>query len=176
MAAPADSPSIGPMTNPASTPHTAITLATATVADAMTVGVINCAPDTPLSEVARMMARYRVHSVFVHAYEDDRDGPVEVWGLVSDLDVVAGAWAGVEERTAGESSVTPLVTVRSDDRLEHSAQLMAEHGVSHLAVIDDATGRPVGVISSLDIARVFADVPRDERAAYGLSSLEHVLR
>src|SRR3954447_3442940 len=175
MAAPADSPTIGPMTNPASSPHTPITLATATVADAMTVGVINCAPDTPLSEVARMMARYRVHSVFVYAYEDDHVA-MEVWGLVSDLDVVAGAWAGVEERTAGDSAVTPLVTVRSDDRLEHSAQLMAEHGISHLAVIDDATGRPVGVISSLDIARVFADFPRDDRAAYGLSSLEHILR
>jgi CBS domain-containing protein len=176
MAGPGRGVNHGAMTSPAANSHTPITLTTATVADAMTVGVINCTPDTPLSEVARMMARYRVHSVFVYEYEDDHDGPVELWGLVSDLDVVAGAWAGVDERTAGDSAVAPLVTVESDDRLEHAAQLMAEHGVSHLAVIDDGSGRPVGVLSSLDIARVIAEVPRDVRALHAASSLEHILR
>jgi CBS domain-containing protein len=33
---------------------------------------------------------------------------------------------------------------------------MAEYGSSHLAVLDVATGRPAGVLSSLDIARVVA--------------------
>ena len=56
---------------------------------------------------------------------------MELWGLVTDLDLVAAAWAGVDdERTAGESAVVPLVTVRSDDRLRDAAQLMAENGVS----------------------------------------------
>ena len=122
------------------------------------------------------MARYRVHSVFVYDYGDEDDETAELWGLVSDLDLVAAAWAGVDERTAGDSAVAPLVTVRSDDRLEHAAQLMAEHGVSHLAVMDEASGRPVGVLSSLDIARVIADVPRDGRALHAVSQLEHVWR
>jgi CBS domain-containing protein len=33
---------------------------------------------------------------------------------------------------------------------------MAESGVSHLAVVDPATRRPVGVLSTLDIARAMA--------------------
>ena len=152
-----------PMINTASTAHAPLTLASAKVADAMTIGVINCTPETPLSEVARLMAKYRVHAVFVYDYRDEDGEDLELWGLVSDLDVVAGAWAGIEERTAGDSAVAPLVTVRSDDPLEHAAQLMAEHGVSHLAVMDEGSGRPVGVLSSLDIAQLIADVPRDGR-------------
>src|SRR5262245_49362535 len=99
----------------------------ASVADAMNPGVINCTPDTPLRAVARLMATYRVHAVFVFDYGDEGDDTFELWGLVSDLDLVAGAWAGIDERTAGNSAVAPLVTVRSNDRLEHAAQLMAEN-------------------------------------------------
>jgi CBS domain-containing protein len=34
---------------------------------------------------------------------------------------------------------------------------MAESGTAHLAVTDPLTGAPVGVLSTLDIARVIAD-------------------
>jgi hypothetical protein len=33
---------------------------------------------------------------------------------------------------------------------------MAETGVSHLAVIDPTTGRPCGVVSTLDVVRLVA--------------------
>jgi CBS domain-containing protein len=157
-----------------STPRSAFV--SATVAEAMSAGVINCTPETPLREVARLMATYRVHAVFVLDYGDDRDEAAELWGLVSDLDLVAGVWVGADERTAGESAVAPLVTVQSRDRLEHAAQLMAENGVSHLAVIDDATGRPVGVLSSLDIARAVADVPRGPGPLHAVPSYDHLPR
>jgi CBS domain-containing protein len=164
------------MIDTGSNAHTRPTLASAKVADAMTIGVISCTPDTPLGAVARLMAKYRVHAVFVYDYRDEDGDDLELWGLVSDLDVVAGAWAGIEERTAGDSAVAPLVTVGSDDLLEHAAQLMAEHGVSHLAVIDEGSGRPVGVLSSLDVAQLIAEVPRDGRGWHPGSALEHVLR
>ena len=59
-------------------------------------------------------------------------------------------------QTAGESAVTPLVYVSKLDDLRRAAQLMAESGVSHLAVVDPATDRPVGVVSTLDIAGAIA--------------------
>jgi CBS domain-containing protein len=129
----------------------------ATVADVMTEGLISCAPSTPMRSVARLMATHRVHSVFVFDYGQEDDETTELWGLVSDLDLVAAAWADVDEQTAGESAVTPLVYVAQSDDLRHAAQLMAESGVSHLAVVDPATQRPVGVVSTLDIARAIAD-------------------
>ena len=130
------------------------TLAGATVADAMTSGVINCAPETSLRTVAHIMAEHRVHAVYVFDYGHEDDETVELWGLVSDLDIVAAAVDYLDARTAGESAVTPLVVVYADDPLDHAAALMAENDVSHLAVVDRRTERPVGVLSTLDIARV----------------------
>jgi len=128
----------------------------ARVSDVMTEELITCAPSTPLRGVARLMAAHRVHSVFVFDYGSDDDELPELWGIVSDLDLVAAAWADVDDQTAGESAVTPLVYVRADDDLRHAAQLMTESGVSHLAVVDSRTRRPVGVVSTLDIARAVA--------------------
>jgi CBS domain-containing protein len=164
------------MVNPVQNARPPLELSSATVADAMTVGIISCTPETPLGTVARLMATYRVHAVFVHDNRDEIGDGLELWGLVSDLDVVAAAWAGIEERTAGDSAVAPLVTVTGDDPLQHAAQLMAEHGVSHLAVLDDRSGLPIGVLSSLDVAEVIADVPRNGRGWRRVSPLEHNLR
>jgi CBS domain-containing protein len=134
-----------------------VTFVHARVSDVMTEGLITCAPATPLRGVARLMAAHRVHSVFVFDYGNEDDESPELWGIVSDLDLVAAAWANVDTQTAGESAVTPLVYVRRDDDLRHAAQLMAESGVSHLAVVDPKTRRPVGVLSTLDIARAVAE-------------------
>lgn len=145
-----------PIRTRAETPPTSKFLR-ARVADVMTESLITCAPATPLRGVARLMAAHRVHSVFVFDYGTEDDEMPELWGIVSDLDLVAAAWADVDAQTAGDSAVTPLVYVRKDDDLRHAAQLMAESGVSHLAVVDPSTQRPVGVVSTLDIARAVAD-------------------
>jgi CBS domain-containing protein len=125
------------------------------VAAAMTTGVISCPPDTPLREVAEIMAERRVHAVYVF---DDEAG--ELWGLVSDLDLVAAARGDLDQLTARDASVTPLISVETQDSLNRAAQLLAENGVSHLAVIDSSTHRPVGVLSTLDLAQVIAGQPR----------------
>jgi CBS domain-containing protein len=117
----------------------------------MTTGVISCPPETPLREVAEIMAGHRVHAVYVF---DDEAG--ELWGIVSDLDLVAAARGDLEHLTARDASVTPLVSVETYDSLDRAAQLLAENGVSHLAVIDPSTRRPVGVLSTLDLAQVIA--------------------
>lgn len=136
------------------------TLDDLTVADVMSAGVIHCSPETRLVAVARLMATHNVHAVFVFDYGEESDEDIRLWGVVSDLDLAAAAAGGVVTRTARESSVTPLVTVRSDEPVRHAAQLMAQRGISHLAVLDARTGRPAGVLSTLDIARVIAGVAR----------------
>jgi CBS domain-containing protein len=37
------------------------------------------------------------------------------------------------------------------ESLRRAAQLITEHATAHLVVVDPATGRPVGVISTLDV-------------------------
>lgn len=103
------------------------------------------------------MARERVHAIYVFDYGEEDDETVQLWGLVSDLDLVAAGRGDIDELTARDASVTPLVSARSDESLSRAVQLLTENGVSHLAVIDPYTRRPVGVLSTLDIARVLAD-------------------
>jgi CBS domain-containing protein len=128
----------------------------ASVADAMSHGVIHCTPETPLRAVARMMVTYRVHAVYVFDYGAEADEAVMLWGLVSDLDIAAAAGSDVDERTAADSSVAPLVTVTGDQPLADAAELMALEGLTHLAVLDPVTRRPTGVVSTLDVARAVA--------------------
>ena len=123
----------------------------ASVADAMTGGVISCRPESSLRDVAGLMVEHRVHAVYVLG-----DGDEPLWGLVSDLDLAAAACTDLDARTAADTAVTPLVTITGDDSLEHAAQRMAETGSSHLAVVEPFTRRPVGVLSTLDIARFVA--------------------
>jgi CBS domain-containing protein len=122
------------------------------VASAMHEGVITCDRHSPLTEVARLMSEERVHCVVV--VDDD---PRRPWGLISDLDLTAAASVRrLNGQTAGGSAATPVVTVSPDESLERAAQLMTEHGVAHLVVAAPDNGRPVGVLSTLDIARAAA--------------------
>jgi CBS domain-containing protein len=116
----------------------------------MTDGIVNCAPDAPLRTVAQLMADHRVHAVYV--FSDDG----ELWGVVSDLDLVAAARGDLDSLTARDACVAPLLTIASDEPLERAARIFAEHGVAHIAVLDLATGSPCGVLSTLDIARLIA--------------------
>jgi CBS domain-containing protein len=129
---------------------------TLTVGDAMHPGVVSCPPDTPLLAVAALMSMHGIHSVFVFD-DDDGRGPGDAYlGIVSDLDLVAAAGVLGDTRTAGQSAVTPILTVTTEDALGHAARLMVENSLSHLSVVDPSTGHPVGVISTIDLARVIA--------------------
>jgi CBS domain-containing protein len=49
-----------------------------------------------------------------------------------------------------------LPTVGVDQSLDRARKLMVEHEVSHALVVDARSGRPVGVLSSLDVAGLLA--------------------
>jgi CBS domain-containing protein len=120
------------------------------VAEAMHAGVLSCDRDAPLSEVAATMTRERVHCVVVESGSGDGGA---AWGVISDLDLVAAATVReLDDQTAGGSAATPVVIVSPAETLERAAQLMTEHSTSHLLVVDPAVQRPVGVLSTIDIA------------------------
>ena len=121
------------------------------VAEAMHPGLITCPPETSLRTVARIMASHRVHCVIVFGVEED-EGEGHVWGIVSDLDLVAAIGPGLDDRTAGGTAASPLVTVEPGETLERAAQLMREYSTSHLVVVDQISERPLGVISTIDLA------------------------
>lgn len=120
------------------------------VARVMHAGFVSCALETPLSAVARLMARHRVHCIV--GFGDVTEGDTSLWGVVSDIDVVAALAAGDQALTAGEIAATEIVTVLPHDSARHAAELMRDHGVSHVLVVDRRSDRPLGILSSLDLA------------------------
>jgi CBS domain-containing protein len=125
-----------------------------TVADAMHWGLVHCSPDATLREVATLMAEAAVHCVVVLELPGDGVG---LWGVVSDLDLVAAATVrSLDEQRAGGTAMTPAVTTFPHESLETAAERMTAHDVSHLVVVDDIRRRPVGVLSTLDLVRTLA--------------------
>jgi CBS domain-containing protein len=116
----------------------------------MRLGVISCSADTSLREAARMMSTYRIHCIVVFDLDGERP-----WGVVSDLDLAAAVDGDLEDSVRTIAS-TELVTVRAGESLMRAAQLLAEHQVGHLLVVNAEDRHPIGVLSTLDVADVLA--------------------
>jgi len=123
------------------------------VGDCMHHGILSCTGDAPLAQAAAIMSEQHVHAVAVTNSDGGR--PV---GVVSDLGVVAAAAAG-SDPSALQAATEPL-TVSAGESLHRAAQLMSEHGVAQLIVVDAASGYPVGVLATLDIVAAYADAMR----------------
>jgi CBS domain-containing protein len=116
-------------------------------------GVLTCARSSSLGYVAGVMAGRRVHCIVV---TDEADAE-NLWGVVSDMDLVAAASVrDLDEQSAGATAATAVLTVLPGETLQRAAQLMTEHAAAHLVVVDPETGRPVGVLSTLDVAAALA--------------------
>jgi CBS domain-containing protein len=120
------------------------------VVDAMRIGVVTCPPDATLREVARVMATYRIHCVVVTETADGT--PL---GVIADIDVAAVA-ADTRDAPTGRLARSEPIGVYPDDSLVHAAQLMAEHEVTHLVVVQPQTRHPIGILSALDLAGALA--------------------
>ena len=123
---------------------------TFTVLNALQLGLIDCPADADVRSVARLMAEHNVHCVVVRGPEPNR------WGIVSDLDLMAALRPELTGATAGQLAATDSLVVDPTDSLEHAAQLMVEHQATHAVVVDPVTGRPIGIVSTLDVARFLA--------------------
>lgn len=133
-------------------------LETAPVREVMHEGVLTCGLHAPMSEVARKMAANRIHCVVVWN-EPARNEAAELWGVVSDLDLVKiASTEDLSGRTAGSSAATPALMIAPNETLHRAMQLMAEHETAHLVVVDPETTKPVGVLSTLDVAAVLGHV------------------
>jgi CBS domain-containing protein len=117
------------------------------VREVMTTRPRSVTPQTPLNEVARLMAADDVGAIPV--VDGDR-----LVGIVTDRDIVVRAIAKDKDTRgmpASAVSSRELVTVDPEDDLSDALKLMAEHQVRRLAVIDEGE-RLVGVVSQADVA------------------------
>jgi CBS domain-containing protein len=120
----------------------------------MSAPLVSCPPSVPLWEVSELMTRNRIHAVLVEPGPPGPGEDEEEWGVISELDLVGAASLADPEVPAGRIAATPAVVVGPDESLERAALLMAEYQVTHLIAV--AGGRPSGIVSALDLARVLA--------------------
>ena len=121
---------------------------------AMQLGLFTCSPDDPVGCVAETMAEQSIHCVVVAGIaRRDHAGEHLSWGIVSDLDLMAALHSGSATATAGEVAGSETVTISPRESLALAAGLMVEHATAHLVVVSPDTGRPVGMLSTLDVAR-----------------------
>ena len=118
------------------------------VADVMTQRPRAVTPQTPLTEVAKVMEAEDVGAVPL--VEGD-------WlvGIVTDRDIVVRAVAKDKDLSgmpASEVSSRELLTVSPDDDLSEALKVMAQYQVRRLAVTAE-DDRLVGVVSQADVAR-----------------------
>jgi CBS domain-containing protein len=115
--------------------------------DAMHPGVTWVEPDTPVSELARLMRDGDIGSIPIG--ENDR-----LVGMVTDRDIVCKGLADgrdVESLTARDVMTGPIVYCRADEDIDDAVRIMEDHQIRRLPVIDEDK-RMVGMLSMGDIA------------------------
>ncbi|MER6421757.1 CBS domain-containing protein [Streptomyces sp. NPDC001137] len=127
------------------------------VSEIMTGAPTTVGPQTSLTTVARLMRDENIGAVLVAEGERLR-------GLVSDRDLVVRALAeGADpnETTVANACSDDLVTVRPDDDVGRAVEVMREHAVRRVPVVDEEQ-HAVGIVSIGDLA-----IERDSESALG---------
>ena len=101
------------------------------------------------------MAAHHVHCVAVMGISH-KTPECFVWGIISDLDLIAAGIRNEQEPTARDLAGQPVITVKPTVPLREAGEAMLSNGVSHLVVTDAEAGRPIGILSTLDLAGVLA--------------------
>lgn len=121
------------------------------IKEVMTRDVRACEPNATVVEAAKVMAREDVGPVPI--VEDGR-----LVGIVTDRDIVVRVVAEGRDpnaTTVKEIASTDLVTVSPDEDLDEALNLLAEHQVRRLPVVE--SDRLVGIVAQADIARLGKD-------------------
>ena len=116
------------------------------VKEVMHKGVDWVGPDTPITEIAKLMSQHDVGSIPIG--EDDK-----LVGMVTDRDIVVRAVAGgrnPSQTRVGEIASRELTTIDPDESVDSAVALMRERSIRRLPVVED--GRPVGIVSLGDLA------------------------
>ena len=136
------------------------------IGELMTEHVVTVAPGATLKEAAVLLARHRISGLPV--IDPDR----RVVGIVSEGDFLEKQ-AGerprqgplrrllkddrpdkLEARTVGEAMTALAITIGARHEAARAAQLMVEHKVNRLPVVDDEK-RLLGIVTRADLVRAF---------------------
>jgi CBS domain-containing protein len=110
------------------------------------VTIIN--EDETLREAAQRLAQDDIGALPIC------DSNKQIRGMLTDRDIVVHVIArgkDVNTTRAKDMEQGEIVTLRPDDSIEHACDLMAQHRVRRLPVVED--GRVLGMVSQADVAK-----------------------
>jgi CBS domain-containing protein len=118
----------------------------------MRAPVLTCGAETPLRDLARLMVTHAIHAVVVVDREENEDDLVT--GIVTDLAIARAAVEG-REPVARDLAEAGAPAVSVGWTLEQATREMLRTGSAHVVVID-GRGTPIGMLSTMDLARLLA--------------------
>jgi CBS domain-containing protein len=123
------------------------------VSDVMSYAIVTCLPETSLEAAARAMAERRSRSVIVI----DETG--RAVGVITGGDLLSLYEPDEHADTVADLMTTSMITAPPDLGLSDAVEMMVEHEVHRLVVIDPdrGDGAPIGVLSTSDILAEVAD-------------------
>jgi CBS domain-containing protein len=126
-----------------------------TVGDLMHKGVIACSPETPLTEVVRIINDTSVHAIMVLGTRSQSSETATQVGVITHMDIIRYYGKNLNQLAAGEIMTKKVYEIEPDQPAQLAAEQMLQKGVEHLLVIERQDGKhlPVGVISTTDLIR-----------------------
>lgn len=117
------------------------------VGDAMTRSVRTITGGLTACDVAILFAESDIGSAVVVVPETD-----EIVGIVTESDIIQQVAAGADMGSVRVDSflTAPVITIASSDSIHTAADLMKEHSIRRLPVVDDSD--LVGILSTTDLA------------------------
>lgn len=135
------------------------------VLDVMSAPIRICPPDMPLEDAAELMADERIHCLAVVDVPEDPAEEERLIGLLSALDLVAALDAAAPPASVAELAGPALESVAADAPLSEAVHQMRQARLDHVIVVARGSGRPVGLLSTLDILRALAELKDADGAA-----------
>ena len=115
-----------------------------------TRNAVTVSANATIEEAAKVMREYHVGDLVVVKKEGDRTRPI---GIITDRDIVVSTTAfGVApwDASVADTMVSPFVTARVTDHIDHVLNLMKEHGIKRVPLVNEE-GDLTGIISADDI-------------------------
>ena len=126
-------------------------------------GVITCAPDTPVADVAATLDRHDISALVVIDENGDAVGVISRTDLVNARFIAPYMkhWRGL---SAQHLMSKPVVSVTAETSIDEAAQLLVEKHIHRLVVVEKVHGRqrPVGILSVTDLAKHVTEDPKSE--------------
>lgn len=138
------------------------------VRELMTGAVVTARPDMPVLDARHLMIEKRIRHLIVTSDGD------ELLGMVTDRDIrlnlpsqatSLSVWEMnylLTRLTLGEVMTTSVITVGPDREARDAAQLILDHRIGALPVVD--AGHLIGIVTETDLLRAFVKSADQARA------------